>query len=56
MSADALVSIVALAGWLVLMLAVFRAHRLGARRAVKLGLIWLAIFAAVLLLFTLARR
>jgi hypothetical protein len=45
------VSVVALAGWLVLALSAYRAHRLNARRTVVYALIWGAIFLAVAAVF-----
>lgn len=41
------VSIIALAGWLVLMIGAFRSYRLGTRKALTIGLIWAAIFLLV---------
>ena len=37
-------SLIALAGWLVLALGSYRAHRIGARKSVVMGLAWIAIF------------
>jgi hypothetical protein len=45
------VSIVALAGWLVLALSAYRAHRVGAKATVVMGLAWIAIFFLVAALF-----
>ena len=44
MTATPWVSLVALAGWLAVTLAGFAARRVGARRAVMIALVWLAIF------------
>lgn len=55
MSEGALVSLVALLGWLILVAGAFRARRIGAKRTVVLALTWLAIFVAVALVFALAR-
>jgi hypothetical protein len=41
------VSLIALTGWLVLALGSYRAHRVGARKSVVLGLAWLGIFLLV---------
>ena len=38
------VSIVAMAGWLVLALSAYRAHRVGAKKTIVLALAWIAIF------------
>ena len=43
-SASGWLSLIALAGWLILALAAFRAHRLGGRRTAVLVLAWGAIF------------
>ena len=53
MSEGALVSLVALLGWLVLVAGAFRAHRIGARKAIVLALIWASIFLAVAFVFSL---
>src|SRR5690606_23838740 len=45
------VSIVALAGWLVLALSAYRAHRVGAKATVVMGLAWVAIFFLVAAVF-----
>ena len=38
------VSLVAVAGWLVLALSAYRAHRVGAKKTVVLAPAWIAIF------------
>lgn len=48
------VSIVAVAGWLVLALGSYRAHRVGARKTVVMALAWGAIFLAVAAVFAAA--
>ncbi len=53
MSETALVAMVALLGWLILVIGAYRAHRIGARRTVRLALIWGSIFLAVTLVFSL---
>jgi hypothetical protein len=53
---DRWVSLMALAGWLVLTLGAWRAHRVGARRTVILALTWTAIFLLVAALFTAIGR
>jgi hypothetical protein len=45
------VSIVALAGWLVLALSAYRAHRVGAKATAVMGLAWIAIFFLAAALF-----
>lgn len=49
MNGGALVSVIALIGWLVLVGSAFRAHQVGARRTLVLALTWCAIFGAVAL-------
>ena len=56
MSQAALISIVALAGWLVLVVGAFRARRVGARKTVVLALTWAAIFVAAALAASVIRR
>jgi hypothetical protein len=46
------VSLVALAGWLVLAMSALRARRLNARKTVVYALIWGAIFVGVAAVFT----
>lgn len=53
MNAGALVSLVALLGWLILAAGAFRAHRIGARKAIVLALLWASIFLAVAFVFSL---
>ena len=53
MSKGALVSLVALVGWLILVAGAYRAHRVSARKTVVLGLTWGAIFLAVAVIFSL---
>jgi hypothetical protein len=48
-----LVSLVALLGWLILMLGAYRSHRIGAGKTLRLALIWAALFAAITFIFTL---
>jgi hypothetical protein len=45
------VSIVAMAGWLVLALSAYRAHRVGAKRTIVMALAWIAVFLLVAALF-----
>ena len=47
MSGAALVSLVALLGWLVLVVSAFRAHRIGGRKMLVMALIWGSIFLAL---------
>jgi len=46
------VSLVALAGWLVLALGSYRAHRIGAKKTVVLALAWISIFLLVAAVFS----
>lgn len=46
------ISIIAMAGWLVLALSAFRAHQISARKGVVLALIWGAIFLAAAAVFS----
>jgi hypothetical protein len=48
-----LVSIVALAAWLILAVSAFASYRLGWRRNVQLALVWAGIFMAVTLAISL---
>jgi len=41
------VSLVALLGWLVLVIGAFRAHRVGSRKTIVMALAWGAIFLLV---------
>lgn len=56
MSSGALVSLVAMLGWLILAGSAYRAHRIGARKSILLALIWGSIFLAVALVFSLVMR
>lgn len=49
---SAWVSIVALAGWLVLALSSYRAHRVGAKKTVVLILAWVSIFFLLAAVFS----
>jgi hypothetical protein len=49
---DRWVSMVALAGWLVLALGAWRARQVGARKTVVLALTWVAVFLLATALFT----
>ena len=46
-----LVSIVALAGWLILAVSAYRSHRISGRKTLTYALIWGSIFLAVAMLF-----
>lgn len=48
-----IVRIVSLIGFLILALSALAAHRLNFAKAVRMGLIWIAIFFAVALLFSI---
>ena len=50
------VSIVALAGWLVLALSAYRARRVGAKKTLVMALAWGAIFLFVAAIFTAVGR
>ena len=56
MNETALISLIALLGWLVLAVGAFRSHRIGGRKMVTMGLTWAAIFVAVALVFHLVGR
>ena len=45
------VSLIALGAWLILAVSAFRAHRVGARKMITMGLMWASIFVAVALIF-----
>lgn len=45
------VSLIALAGWLVLALGAYRAHRIDAAKTLKMALTWAAIFVAIAIVF-----
>ena len=48
------VSIVALAGWLILMLGAYRSYQVDTSKTIRVALTWAAIFAGVAILFNLA--
>lgn len=54
MTGFALVSIVALAGWLILALSAYRSFRLSGRKTLTYILIWASIFLAAALVFRTA--
>ena len=56
MNETALISLIALLGWLVLAVGAFRSYRVGGRKMVTLGLTWAAIFVAVALVFHVVGR
>jgi hypothetical protein len=51
MNEYAWVSLVSMAGWLVLSVSAFRSYRVGAKKIVTMTLTWLAIFLLVTALF-----
>lgn len=53
MNEYAIVQIISLAGFLILALSALASHRLSWSKAVRLGLIWAAIFVGVALLFSI---
>jgi hypothetical protein len=54
MSEGALVSLVAMVGWLVLMIFGYRSYRVDGRKTLSMVMIWLGIFILVILAFTWA--
>lgn len=46
-----LVSVVALAGWLILALSAYRSHKIPGRKTLTYVLVWASIFVAVTLVF-----
>lgn len=50
------VSLIALTGWLVLALSAFRAHRVGAKKALTMALTWGTIFLLVMAIFAAVGR
>ena len=56
MTGDSWVSLIALAGWLVLALSAYRARRVGARKTIVMALAWAAIFLFAAALFTAIGR
>lgn len=53
MNDAALVSIVALVGWLILVIGAYRSHQVGMSQTIRMALIWASIFTGVAFLFTL---
>ena len=51
MSDGQLMSLVAMAGWLALMLAGYRSYRINASKTLTMALIWMSIFLVVVLVF-----
>ena len=49
------VQIVALTGWLILVGSALASHRLNWSKALKMVLVWMAIFLSVFLVFSLVR-
>lgn len=47
-----MISLVALVGWLIIVVSGFASYRLGARQVVRMGLIWLAIFVGAFVIVT----
>ena len=52
MSEGGIVSIVALVGWLILMVSSYRSYQVDASKTVKMALIWASIFVGVGFLFS----
>jgi hypothetical protein len=52
MTETEIVSLIALVGWLVLMLGAYRAHQVGMQRTIVMALIWSSIFLFVAMIFT----
>lgn len=53
MSEVGIVSIIALLGWLVLMIGSYRSFQVDASKTVRMALIWASIFAGITFFFTL---
>ena len=53
MSDASLVSIVALVGWLVLVLGAYRSHQVNMSKTIRLALIWGCIFTGLAFVFSL---
>ncbi len=53
MNDAALVSIVALVGWLILVLGAYRSYKVDTAKTIRMALIWASIFVGVALLFRL---
>ena len=53
MSEAALVSLIALVGWLVLAAGAYRSHQINMSKTIRMALIWASIFAGVTFFFTL---
>ncbi len=47
-----IVSLIAMIGWLVLVLGAYRAHRVGMQRTVVMALVWGSVFLFVTMIFT----
>lgn len=47
------ISIVALAGWLILVLGSYRSYQVNASQTIRMALIWGAVFAGVAFVFSL---
>jgi hypothetical protein len=56
MNEYAWISLIALTGWLVLALGSYRAHRIGARKSIVMGLAWIAIFLLATGIFAAIER
>ncbi|MCB2065386.1 MAG: hypothetical protein KDE15_01950 [Erythrobacter sp.] len=55
MSDGSLVSVVALLGWLALMIASYRSYKVDTSQTVRMALIWACIFVAVAFVFSLVK-
>lgn len=53
MSETSVVSIVALLGWLILVIGAYRSHQVNMSKTIRMVLIWASIFAGVTFFFTL---
>ena len=47
-----LVSMVAMAGWLVLMIGAYRGHRVGMRQTAIMAMVWVGLFLLAAAIFT----
>ena len=52
---NSIVSIIALVGWLVLMVGAYASYRMDWGKTLKMALIWASLFIGVFLLFALVR-
>lgn len=53
MNQTALVSTIAMIGWLILVLSAYRSYKVDTAKTIRMALIWAVIFAAVAIFFSL---